>query len=222
MWRWGGEFSVGTTNLLYFIYLGDTRGNQREESCIIQNCNSLLADCLQYLLNKLQMVGNNAVHLLLRVWIPETDRINSSYLVSPHRLPTDSWIRYSLSSVCYNFLNWTAPDYLTEANPPTTLLFWYFHFLPSLCMHPFAWSEVFFLNLILHRLSGTLPDDIRSSSTPSSFNSSLKTSLPVTLLILCVYVCVCQYPIPSVSSVCMHPLSWSEVIFLCCNDLSWT
>ena len=74
-------------------------------------CNSLLFGCPQYLLNKVQEVQNNAARLILRV--SKMDHI-SPHLASLHWLPIDSWMQYKLSSLCYNCLNSTAPDYLTE------------------------------------------------------------------------------------------------------------
>ena len=76
----------------------------------LDHCNSLLFGCPQYLLNKLQLVQNNAARLVLRV--SKTDI--SPHLASLHWLPTDSRIQYKLSFLCYNCLNSTAPDYLTE------------------------------------------------------------------------------------------------------------
>ena len=73
-------------------------------------CNSLLFCCPQYLLNKVQKVQNNAAHLVLRV--SKTDHI--SHFASLAWLPIDSRIEYKLSPLCYNCLNSTAPDYLTE------------------------------------------------------------------------------------------------------------
>ena len=75
-------------------------------------CNSLLLGCPQYLLNKLQKVLNNNACLVLRV--SKTDHI-SPHLVSIHWLPIDSRIQYKLSSLCYNCLNLTAPDFLTNS-----------------------------------------------------------------------------------------------------------
>ena len=74
-------------------------------------CNSLLFGCPRYLLNKLQKVQNNAARLVLRV--SKTDPI-SPHLASLRWLPIDSRIQYKLSSLCYDCLNSTAPDYLTE------------------------------------------------------------------------------------------------------------
>ena len=71
----------------------------------------LLFGCPQYLLNKLQKVQNNAARLVLRV--SKTDHM-SPHLAYLHWLPIDSWTQYKLSCLCYNCLNSTAPDYLTE------------------------------------------------------------------------------------------------------------
>ena len=68
-------------------------------------CNYFLSGCLQYFLNKVQKVQNNAVRLVLR-----TDLI-SPRLPSLHWLPTDSRIPYKLASLCYNCLSSTAPVY---------------------------------------------------------------------------------------------------------------
>ena len=85
--------------------------------------------------------------LFLRV--SNTDHI-SPHLASLHSLPTDSWIQYKLSSHCYNCLNSTAPDYLTEplriykptrqlcSSSDTSILC-----LPS--VRTLSWSEVIFL-----------------------------------------------------------------------------
>ena len=45
--------------------------------------------------------------------VSKTDYI-SPHLASLHWLPIDSRIQYKFSSLCYNCLNLTAPDYLTE------------------------------------------------------------------------------------------------------------
>ena len=114
----------------------------------LDNCNSLLSGCSQYLLYKLQKVQNNAACLVLR--IPKTDHI-SPHLASLHWLPNDSRIQYKLASLCCNCLNSTAPVYLTEflkvyiltrqlrSSSDTS------HSLPSLCVHALAWSEIFSL-----------------------------------------------------------------------------
>ena len=59
-------------------------------------CNSLLSGCLQYLVNKLQKVQNNAACLVLRV--SKTDHI-SPQLASLYWLPIDPRIQYKLFSL---------------------------------------------------------------------------------------------------------------------------
>ena len=72
---------------------------------------NLLFGCRQYFLNKLQKVQNNAASLVLR--FSKTGH-SFPHLPSLHWLPIDSRIQYKLCSLCYNCLNSTAPDYLTE------------------------------------------------------------------------------------------------------------
>ena len=93
--------STDATKILVFAFV---------LSCL-DYCNSFLSGCPQYLLNKLRKAQNNAAHPVLRV--SRMDHI-SSHLASLHWLPIDSQILYKLSCLCCNFLNSTAPDYLTE------------------------------------------------------------------------------------------------------------
>ena len=139
-------------------------------------CNSLLFGCPQYLLNKLQKVQNNAARLVLRV--SKTDHI-SPHLASLHWLPIDSWMQYKLSSLCYNCLNSTAPDYLTEllriykptrqlrSSSDTSILC-----IPTVRTHSFGQRS---FSYAAPTVWNTLPYEIRSSNTISSFKSSLKT-----------------------------------------------
>ena len=136
-------------------------------------CNSLLFGCPQYLLNKLQEAQNNAARLVLRV--SKTDHI--SHLASLHQLPIDSRIQYKLSSLCYNCLNSTAPDYLTEplriykpthqlrSSSDTSILCLPFVRTHSLGQRSFSYAVPTVWN--------TLPYEIRSFNTISSFKLSL-------------------------------------------------
>ena len=72
---------------------------------------NLLFGCRQYFLNKLQKVQNNAASLVLR--FSKTGH-SFPHLPSLHWLPIDSRIQYKPSSLCYNCLSSTAPDFLTE------------------------------------------------------------------------------------------------------------
>ena len=125
-----------------------------------------------------RQVQNNTAHHVLRV--SKTDHI-SPHLASLHWLPIDSRIQYTLSSLCYNCLNSTAADYLTELlriykptrqlrlSSDSSILC-----IPTVRTHSFG-----------HRLFSyaaptvwtTFPYEIRSSDTILSFKSSLKTYL---------------------------------------------
>ena len=144
----------------------------------LDNCNSLLFGCPQYLLKKLQKVQNNAARLFLRV--SKTDHI-SPHLASLHWLPIDSRIQYKLSSLCYNCLNSTAPDYLTEllrifkptrqlrSSSDTSILC-----IPTVRTHSLGQRS---FSYAAPTVWNTLPYEIRSSNTSSYFKSSLKTYL---------------------------------------------
>ena len=95
-------------------------------------------------------------------------RLPESYHISLHRasrafflwLPIDPRIQYKLSSLCYNYLNSTAPGYLTELKTLAT-------FFLCLCAHTLVWYEfllllLFFL-LIIHRLSQRETDKQRQT-----------------------------------------------------------
>ena len=131
-------------------------------------CNSFLFGCPQYLLNKLQKVQNHAARLVLRV--SKTDHI------SPHQLPID--LQYKLSSLCYNCLNSTAPDYLTELlriYKPTrqlsSLLILHFSVFP-LYAHTCLVKGHF---LMLHQQSGTL--SLTKSGHPTTTKSGHPTPM---------------------------------------------
>ena len=145
---------------------------------LLDYCNTLLFDCPQYLLNKLQKVQNNAARLVLRV--SKTDHI-SPYLASLHWLPIDSRVQYKLSSFCYNYLNSTAPYYLTEllkiykpthqlhSSSDTSILC-----IPTVRTHSLGQRSFSYAAPTVWK---TLPYEIRSSNTISSFKLSLITYL---------------------------------------------
>ena len=145
---------------------------------LLDYCNTLLFDCPQYLLNKLQTVQNNAAHLILRV--SKMDH-TSPHLASLHWLPIDLWMQYKLSFLRYNCLNSTASDYLTEllkiykpthqlhSSSDTSILC-----IPTVCTHSFSQRS---FSYAAQAVWDTLPYEIRSSNTILSFTSSLKTDL---------------------------------------------
>ena len=67
---------------------------------------TLVVKGLMMMMKQTTDVRNNAARLVLRV--SKTDDI------SPHLASLHSQIQYKPSSLCYNCLNSTAPDYLTE------------------------------------------------------------------------------------------------------------
>lgn len=142
--------------------------------------NSLLAGSYQKLLDKLQRVQNNSARLITKT--RKRDHI-SPILRSLHWLPLENRIQYKLCCICYSFCNKSGPKYLSEMISP-------YSNLPQLrssadktqlrCdrkrfksttfgersfsfQGPLAWDS--------------LPQDLRESSTPMSFRSSLKTHL---------------------------------------------
>ena len=112
--------------------------------------------------------------------VSKTDH-SSPHLASLHWLPIDSRIQYKLSSLCYNCLSPTAPDYLTDLPriyKPTRQLRsssdTFILCIPTVRTHSLGqWSFSYAAPAVWN----TLPYEIRSSNTFSSFKSSLKTFL---------------------------------------------
>ena len=141
-------------------------------------CNSLLYGCPQHLLNKLQKVQNAAARLILR--IPKTEH-TSPHLASLHWLPIFSRIQYKISTICYNCPNSTAPDYLTDlltiykparqlrSSSDTSALR-----IPAFRTQSFGDRS---FSHSAPSVWNTLPPEIRSCDTVSSFKSHLKTHL---------------------------------------------
>ena len=73
--------------------------------------NSLLYSCPQCLINRLQKVQNNAARLILKV--PKTDHI-TPHLQTLHWLPVKARIHYKICSLCFNAINYSAPQYLAD------------------------------------------------------------------------------------------------------------
>jgi hypothetical protein len=74
-------------------------------------CNSLLAGCPLYLLNKLQKAQNSAARLVLksRKW----DHAKP-LLCTLHWLPIAARIDYKLSTLCFSFFSESAPSYISD------------------------------------------------------------------------------------------------------------
>ena len=142
-------------------------------------CNSLLAGCPQYLIDKLQRVQSNAARLVLRA----RRRDHATPLLSSlHWLPIHSRIKYKICSLTYTSLFDSGPIYLSD------LLELYHPSRPLrsssdcriLSKPPPYTSKTFGLRRFAQQSPLTwnnLPIEIRVSQTPLSFRSSLKTHL---------------------------------------------
>ena len=80
-------------------------------------CNSLLSGCPQYLLDKLQKVQNAAARLVCKA--KKSDHIHP-ILETLHWLPVTYRIQYKISTICFNSISRTAPQYLSDLLQPYT------------------------------------------------------------------------------------------------------
>ena len=141
-------------------------------------CNSLLVNCPQDLLSRLQRIQNSAARLVLKA--PRRDHI-TPHLRTLHWLPIDARIKYKIACLCFRAINGTGPDYLAKLvqiyTPPRTLR-----------------SSSDTLTLSKPRIStktygersfsysapviwNSLPYSIRAAETDTAFRSALKTHL---------------------------------------------
>ena len=141
-------------------------------------CNSVLAGSPQYLIDKLQLVQNNAARLVLRK--RKSDHA-TPLLVSLHWLPISSRIQYKVCSLSYSSLFDFGPSYLSEllhiysparqlrSSSDTRILSKPSYNTKSFGFRRFAHQSPLYWN--------TLPFNIRHSDSHLSFRSSLKTHL---------------------------------------------
>ena len=85
-------------------------------SCL-DYCSSLLSGCPQYLLDKLQKVQNAAARLVCKA--KKSDHIHP-ILETLHWLPITHRIQYKISTICFNAISGTAPQYLSDLLQPYT------------------------------------------------------------------------------------------------------
>ena len=78
-------------------------------------CNFLLSGCPQYLLDKLQKVQNAAARLVYKA--KKSDHIHL-ILETLHWLPVTHSIQYKISTICFNSISGTAPQYLSDLLQP--------------------------------------------------------------------------------------------------------
>ena len=139
-----------------------------------------------------QCVKKEASHAV-QWFAPNMVSLTSSGCNAPHH-DTCTQIQYAFVSLGYNvnthvyltellLLDWT-PDSL-QTNPPSMPFFQYFRSLSSVCAHTFTWSEIF--TYAAPYVWNSLPFQIRSSNTLTSFKFEISLLL-VVLLTLCVCV----------------------------------
>ena len=80
-------------------------------------CNSLLSGCPQYLLDKLQKVHNAEARLVCKA--KKSDHIHP-FLETLHWLPVTHCIQYKISTICFNSISGTAPQYMSDLLQPYT------------------------------------------------------------------------------------------------------
>ena len=141
-------------------------------------CNCLLAGCSQFLIDSLQKVQNAAARLICRA--KKLDHVQP-ILQSLHWLPIRARIQYKISTLCFNVITGTGPQYLSE------LLYLY---TPSrdfrssahtrILKIPRSNSKAFGQRSFSHVGPSTwngLPYTLRHSDSQTSFRQALKTHL---------------------------------------------
>ena len=141
-------------------------------------CNSLLAGCPKYILDKLQKVQNHAARLIYKS--PRSAHV-SPLFQDLHWLPVENRIEYKLASLCFRSIEGTGPQYLSD------LINLY---IPSRELR--SSSDTRMLRIPTFRMTSNgqrsftyqgphtwnqLPQNIRHASSLQSFKSSLKTHL---------------------------------------------
>ena len=111
-------------------------------------CNSSLSGCPQYLLDKLQKVQNAAARLVCKA--KKSDHIHP-ILQTLHWLPVTHRIQYKISTICFNSISGTAPQYLSDLLQPYTPARQLRSasdtrtFVTPPCKHKNIWWKIFFL-----------------------------------------------------------------------------
>ncbi len=139
-------------------------------------CNALLGGCSARLINKLQMVQNEATRLLTRT--RKYDHI-SPVLSTLHWLPTKHRIDFKILLITYKTLNGLAPQYLSELlshySPPRPLRSQNSGHLIIPRISKSIGSRSF--SNLAPKLWNNLPNTVREADTLCQFKSRLKTHL---------------------------------------------
>ena len=141
-------------------------------------CNSLLSGCPQYLLDKLQKVQNAAARLVCKA--KKSDHIHP-ILQTLHWLPVTHRIQYKISTICFNSISGTAPEYLSDLLQPYT---------PARQLRSASDTRTFVTPRVNTKTFGersfsyagpsvwnNLPQTLRHSDSTSSFKAALKMHL---------------------------------------------
>ena len=141
-------------------------------------CNSLLSGCLQSLLDKLQKVQNAAARFVCKA--KNSDHIHP-ILETLHWLPVTHRIQYTISTICFNSISGTAPQYLSDLLQPYT---------PARQLRSASDTRTFVTRRVNTKTFGerffsyagpsvwnNLPQTLRHSDSTSSFKAALKTHL---------------------------------------------
>ena len=141
-------------------------------------CNSLLSGCPQYLLDKLQKVQNAAARLVCKA--KKSDHIHLVF-ETLHWLPVTHRIQYKISTICFNSISGTAPQYLSDLLQPYT---------PARQLRSASDTRTFVTPRVNTKTFGersfsnagpsvwnNLPQTLRHSDSTSSFKAALKTHL---------------------------------------------
>ena len=140
-------------------------------------CNSLLAGCPKYIIERLQKVQNSAARLVLRV---QRRAHVTPLLHSLHWLPVQARIEYKLSVLCHGFLSGCAPKYFDDMlslhaparrlrSSDTLQLS-----VPRVQTKTYGERSFAFCG---PKQWNSLPSSIRNISSTTSFKRSLKTHL---------------------------------------------
>ena len=141
-------------------------------------CNSLLSGCPQYLLDKLQKVQNAAARLVCKA--KKSDHIHP-ILETLHWLPVTHRIQYKISTICFNSISGTAPQYLSDLLQPYT---------PARQLRSASDTRTFFTPRVNTKTFGersfsyagptvwnNLPQTLHHSDSTFSFKATLKMHL---------------------------------------------
>ena len=117
-------FETPCTNQAYKFHTTPSHHSSNPNPCML-SCplslrllKSLLSGCPQYLLDKLQKVQNAAARFVCKA--KKSDHIRP-ILETLHWLPVTHRIQYKTSTICYNYISGTTPQYLSNLLQPSTL-----------------------------------------------------------------------------------------------------